>query len=144
MSFQWFGEEAIRRLQQHAADCVSSAAMQLARHAKQKIGEVGKASAPGEYPFKQSGHLRRNVEYEVDRDIGIARWGTNVIYGKYLELGTDPHTVTVKSAKVLANQKTGQVFGRSVTVSMKPRPWMSKTNAEMASEVKQILSRKME
>jgi len=43
-------------------------------------------SAPGEAPHKQTGHLRRSVTREV---IGLAgRVGTNLNYGRWLELGT--------------------------------------------------------
>lgn len=45
-------------------------------------------SAPGEPPRKQTGQLRRSVQAEVDRDALTARVGTNVEYGKHLELGT--------------------------------------------------------
>lgn len=46
------------------------------------------ASAPGEYPKRVSGHLRRNIQSEFDQETLTARVGTNVIYGKYLETGT--------------------------------------------------------
>jgi HK97 gp10 family phage protein len=45
-------------------------------------------SRPGEYPRKQTGHLRRTITYEVDEVTQTARVGTNLLYGKFLELGT--------------------------------------------------------
>ena len=45
-------------------------------------------SKPGEYPRKQAGHLRRTITYEVDEATATARFGTNLLYGKFLELGT--------------------------------------------------------
>lgn len=45
-------------------------------------------SRPGEYPRKQTGHLRRTITYEVDEATMTARIGTNLLYGKFLELGT--------------------------------------------------------
>lgn len=43
-------------------------------------------SAPGEPPHKQLGHLRRSVTREVVELVG--RVGTNLNYGRWLELGT--------------------------------------------------------
>jgi phage gpG-like protein len=48
----------------------------------------GNPSKSGEYPHKVTGHLRRNVQEEFDKDILTARVGTNVEYGKHLEMGT--------------------------------------------------------
>ena len=47
-------------------------------------------SAPGNPPYKQQGHLRRSIAWEiVNRGEAItARVGTNLLYGRYLELGT--------------------------------------------------------
>jgi phage gpG-like protein len=46
------------------------------------------ASKPGEYPRHISGHLQRNVAMEFAPELLVARVGTNVPYGKWLELGT--------------------------------------------------------
>ena len=45
-------------------------------------------SKPGEYPRKQTGQLRMRITYEVDEATMTARVGTNLLYGKFLELGT--------------------------------------------------------
>lgn len=45
-------------------------------------------SAPGEPPFKQTGRLRGSVTYEIDEATSTARVGTNLDYGRHLELGT--------------------------------------------------------
>lgn len=71
-------------------------------------------SKPGEPPRKQTGHLRRSVTYEVDRENLTARVGTNVTYGKYLELGT----------------KRG----------LAPRPWLRPALARVAARVNELLS----
>ena len=71
-------------------------------------------SAPGEPPRKQTGHLRRSVTREVlPGDSPIARVGTNVKYGRWLELGTS---------------------------RMQPRPWLVRAFREMYPQVKAILS----
>lgn len=60
-----------------------------------------------------TGHLRRSITYEVDKNKKQATIGTNVHYALHLEYGTKPHTIKVKNAKVLADKK-GNVFGKSV------------------------------
>lgn len=70
-------------------------------------------SAPGEPPRKQTGRLRASVTYEVDPQALAARVGTNVKYGKYLELGT----------------KRG----------IAPRPWLRRALAETQARVNQLL-----
>ena len=49
-------------------------------------------SVPGNPPFKQTGHLRRSITWELaykSLQIGaVGRVGTNLKYGRYLELGT--------------------------------------------------------
>lgn len=43
---------------------------------------------PGEPPRKQTGRLRASVTYELDARDLAGRVGTNVDYGRHLELGT--------------------------------------------------------
>jgi len=45
-------------------------------------------SAPGEYPFLQSGELRRSITHEMDTNKLIGRVGSNVVYSRYLWAGT--------------------------------------------------------
>src|ERR1035441_9399261 len=49
-------------------------------------------------------------------DIGNlqARWFPKAEYAPYVEFGTGPHVIEAKNARVLANAKTGQFFGRRV------------------------------
>ena len=51
-------------------------------------GVLHQASAPGEYPMSDSGRLANGIEFELPKSKtkpeGIV--GTNVLYGKYLEL----------------------------------------------------------
>lgn len=71
-------------------------------------------SAPGEPPHKQTGRLRASVAYEVDEGTLTGRVGTNVDYGKYLELGT----------------KRG----------IAPRPWLRRALAESYGKIQEILA----
>lgn len=71
-------------------------------------------SSPGEPPRKQTGHLRRSVTREiVSAPNLVARIGTNVRYGRWLELGTS---------------------------RMQPRPWLVRAFRETLPRVKAILS----
>lgn len=47
----------------------------------------------------RTGTLRRSITHEVEGNVG--RIGTNVRYGKWVELGTKPHTIVPKTAKAL-------------------------------------------
>lgn len=71
-------------------------------------------SEPGEPPRKQTGRLRASVTHEMDDKTLTARVGTNVKYGKYLELGT----------------KRGIL----------PRPWLRRALAEAQAQVNELLS----
>jgi phage gpG-like protein len=77
-------------------------------------GTREEASQPGEPPRKQTGRLRASVTREIDESALEGRVGTNVDYGKYLELGT----------------KRGIL----------PRPWLRRALAEMQGRVNEILS----
>jgi phage gpG-like protein len=109
---KWYGKEVTSKIMGELGDRLELAARMLEGEAKGNMGEVGDSSNPGDYPFKQSGNLRRNVASEVDRKELKARWGTNVKYGKYLELGTK---------------------------KMAARPWMRLTNRKLARRVASIL-----
>ncbi len=56
------------------------------------LGMIAEASSKEHAPV-DTGNLRRSITHEVDRDVrGLyMRWGTNVYYGIYQELGTRHH-----------------------------------------------------
>lgn len=71
-------------------------------------------SRPGEYPKRATGTLRESIAFAftiAGRGTEII-WGTNVPYGRHLQIGTR---------------------------KMAPRPWMSRTNAECLPELQRIL-----
>ena len=68
-------------------------ALEIVNEAKRSMVGGGKPhvpSAPGEPPHVDTGRLRSSItfEFESSRSQFEARVGTNVIYGKFLELGT--------------------------------------------------------
>jgi hypothetical protein len=56
-----------------------------------------------------SGYLLQNWGFDIG-DLQ-ARWYPKAAYAAYVEFGTRPHIITAVNAKVLANKKTGQIFG---------------------------------
>ena len=68
-------------------------------------------SRPGEPPHVQTGRLRGSIAYEVDGN--VTRIGTNVIYGRHLEVGTS---------------------------KMAPRPWLRRMLIERMSIFRRILT----
>ena len=64
--------------------------------ARNRAGQVAariygaRRSTPGDPPYKQTGRLRSSITHEMitDGQGAIARIGTNLKYGLYLELGT--------------------------------------------------------
>lgn len=124
--FEWNGQEAEREIRRRAVAILTEACILVTRSAKRllsvpgtgrikgrKVGRVTH-SAPGEPPFKQTGRLRASVTYEVDAASLTARAGTNVEYGRYLELGT----------------KNG----------LAPRPWLRRALAEVSGRVNALIA----
>ncbi len=70
-------------------------------------------SLPGEPPKKVRGDLQRSIAYEMSKDKQSAKIGTNLAYGKHLELGTR---------------------------YMQPRPYLRSTLQEEQGKIDQILS----
>jgi phage gpG-like protein len=132
----WRGPEFERLMEAEIKRRLFRAVLTVERHAKQLLSVAGTGtrskaggvqptakgsrkkriygafpSAPGEPPHKQTGRLRASVTHEVDENTG--RVGTNVKYGRWLELGTR---------------------------NMAPRPWLKRSLDEMRAMVKAILT----
>ena len=129
MPVKWYGPQVTTEVKKITADKLERAARGFRDFLREKVsvpntatltGPGGKhtqlrganPSEPGEYPHKLTGQLRRNINMECDPTVMIARIGTNVLYGKFLELGTR---------------------------LMEPRPWMSRGLMEFASRIKRIM-----
>ena len=111
---KWYGDKVEKQVFDGISKNLDQAAMFWTRYAKRKVSNAAK-SRPMDYPGKQSGHLRRNIVHEKVEDL-VRRVGTNVLYGKFLELGT----------KV-----------------MQKRPWMTRTNKETRTQLARIIGKKI-
>lgn len=96
---------------------VAPAKMQLELHravekTTLKIESQTKKEAPVN---KQSGggNLRQSIKSGM-RGLASGFVEVNANYGVYVHEGTRPHQIRVRRARVLANTRTGQVFGRVV------------------------------
>jgi hypothetical protein len=88
-------------------------------------------SAPGTPPALVTGTLRRSAAIVPAVPAGTraaASCRVAAVYARIQELGGD---VSVKRAKVLANKRTGQVFGRHVRLPA--RPYMKPTRDLLVS-----------
>lgn len=127
----WDGEGAMNHIRGLAVGFITQAAIVVERRAKELLSVPGTASSigngskgkrlddqvrskPGEPPRKQTGTLRARVTYEVDEKTMTARVGTNLLYGKALELGT----------------KKG----------LAPRPWLRRALYETQGKINELLS----
>lgn len=76
-----------------------------------------KPSFPGRFPAIQSGNLYKNINFNILPSYEM-EFGTNVLYGKYLQTGT--------------RTKTG-------TTKMLPRPWLELTHKSEAPQLPKIM-----
>lgn len=82
------------------------------RDGLQVLGQVAETSAKQHAPV-DTGNLRRSITHEVNRDArGLyMRYGTNVEYGIYQELGTrfhPPHPYLRPALQAVSNALRGQ------------------------------------
>lgn len=133
MRMKWYGPMVRQALYTEVGDRIDAACRVLRDYCREKLSVPGRVllgmtkkgkkkyggyntepSLPGEYPRKQLGHLRRNVASEADKHAAVGRVGTNVPYGRFLELGTR---------------------------KMKRRPWLSRGLQETMHQLQQVLGR---
>ena len=133
---EWYGPQARNWVRTGMTARLRRAALVVANHAKILLNTEGTAqgggrdgkgrfrkklrynahpSEPGEAPHKQTGRLLASVAWEV---VGLAaRVGTNLDYGRWLELGT---------------------------ARMKARPWLRRALKEKQAEVQAILAQPLD
>lgn len=123
---RWDGDAVQARIRAATARRIAAACILVTNRAKQLLSVAGTGagpggkrhygsnpSLPGEPPHKQFGHLRRSVTRELDAARLVGRVGTNLKYGRWLELGT---------AKIAA------------------RPWLRRALAECRAAIRAIFA----
>ena len=93
MRLRDFSKQAFRSIRDDAKKEITTLVLICEREAKKSMkggGRPHKPSAPGEPPHVDIGRLRASVTHEVEETLlgVVGRVGTNVEYGRYLELGT--------------------------------------------------------
>lgn len=115
MSLKWYGPQVQAAIRAEMKRRIFAACTLVLNRARELLSVAGpEPSSPGEPPHKQTGHLRRSVAREVVDLVG--RVGTNLKYGRWLELGTR---------------------------MMAARPWLRRALDECRDQVKAILSKPM-
>lgn len=92
---------------------------------------------------KQSGggNLRQSIRFRPTGR-GSAVVEATVKYAAAVHEGTTPHIITVQNAKVLANRRTGQFFGKKVNhPGTKAQPFLQKAVDQNESWLNKELSR---
>lgn len=114
INVRWYGPQVIEKTEVDIKKRMIAAAILVANHAKTLISEpYPPVSMPGEPPHRRTGRLRASVAWDVGiTDHLYAKVGTNIRYGKYLELGTS---------------------------RMAARPWLRRAMIEKTPEIRRIL-----
>jgi hypothetical protein len=159
---KWYGDIFLRALNAELKRRVSACVIAIANRAKKLLSVPGTGGAirphsywyggekknvrkrgtvyghavsqPGEPPRKQLGYLRKGVAFEVnDTPAGpVGRAGTNVKYGKPLELGAEG------TRDKIYRKKTRPYVWR-----LAARPWLRRALDEMRPFIQQVMSRPM-
>lgn len=100
-TFRWQGEAVMARFRAAVDEGVTRMAAVAAETARARMGgntasllpgqsrSTYTSSKPGGYPGRRTGHLARSITHT--RAVrGVAQYGTNVKYGRYLEYGANP------------------------------------------------------
>lgn len=93
MRFRDLSKSVIASIKKEAKKEVTRLSIACERNAKTSMMGGGRphiSSLPGEPPHVDTGRLRSSITHEVEETLFgiIGRVGTNVEYGRYLELGT--------------------------------------------------------
>jgi hypothetical protein len=82
----------------------------------------------------RTGYLVQNWAFEVGNL--QARWYPKAKYAPFVEFGTAPHIIRPVNAKVLANTKTGEIFGTLVHhPGTKANPFLEKIIAAAQPDI---------
>jgi hypothetical protein len=115
VQLKWFGDQISARLKSELTKRIYTSCIVLSNAAKQSLGQpFPPSSSPGQPPHRRTGRLRASVAYEVDGMTG--RVGTNVQYGRWLELGTSRVDARpwLRPALMSSRQKIERILGAPI------------------------------
>jgi hypothetical protein len=141
----WHGDKVTLEFELEMRKRLELAGFKWVRKAKEglnkRLNRDGEnPSGPNQFPAQVTSHLKENIVQKPTkrRLLGygdlVKMVGTNVAYGKWLELGTH-------SSKGRFVKKLGRRISKGVHPGMKRRPWMSLTNRLMRKEILAILKK---
>ena len=85
----------------------------------------------------RSGYLVQNWGFDIGNL--MARWYPKATYAPFVEFGTAPHEIRPVNKRVLANVKTGQIFGTLVHhPGTKANPFMERIVASAQPDVDSV------
>lgn len=119
MPVTWNGPEFERLVRAQVAENLEAAAIHLKGRMKTslRIGNKfgNRPSRPGEPPRRRTGRLSGSIAHEVNKGELVARVGTNVLYAKFLELGTRRMSARPFIRPALQRERfaLGRILGRS-------------------------------
>jgi len=117
---KWYGDEVMGDIEHKLLQRLKRAAGEWRRTAVKRMGRANgdgrNPSAPGEFPKRVTGNLRRNINQVVIRRNMVAQVGTNVKYGRHLQQGAPK-------------------------IRLDARPWVTLTNNLTRSKILRIMKR---
>lgn len=151
----WHGADIEKLVSADVGRKFKTIALALAADVKLKLRVPGPtktnpgtaSSNAGEPPHKRTGRLWRSISQEAVNEAGepVARVGTNVDYGYFLEVGTSGHTIKPGAKGFLAwkNAAGKWVFTRKPVVipPLAPRPYLRPALDEAGPKIDKILGR---
>lgn len=101
-------QQSIKKAPQETADALEGAIKKsIVKLANQTVKEAPVNKQTG------GGNLRQNIMFGMRSKLsGVVE--SRAPYSVFVHEGTRPHEIRVKNKKVLANKRTGQVFGQKV------------------------------
>jgi HK97 gp10 family phage protein len=103
---------------------------------------LAKHTIKGNVPWR-TGNLVQSFRFASARL--RASWFPTASYAKFVHDGTSPHTIEVKSRRVLANTDTGEIFGRRVQhPGTKAQPFLETNLGKSRKEIEKTFAKALD
>lgn len=136
----------LKELQQALVDYPSISKPILQRTVETAAAILARHSQKGIVPWR-TGFMRLSFGQVISELKAVWGPGVNypVKYAIYVHEGTAPHVIEAKNKKVLANVKTGQVFGKRVNhPGTRPNRFMPRIAEQSKQEIDTLFSKALE